>query len=81
MIKIEKEYKNWLYYHFRQDNQIRYVGAVLVAFAFLIEPSDVVTPLGSAKSNILFIVLGLPLTVLGPDILKVAKSWLSKFKA
>lgn len=81
MIKIEKEYKNWLYYHFRQDNQIRYAGATLVVLAFLVEPSDVITPLGSAKSNILFIVSGLALIIFGPDILKVAKSWLSKFKA
>jgi hypothetical protein len=74
MIKVEKEYKNWLRYHFRHDNIIRYAGVALGLLGLYIEASDVVTPIGSAKSNILLPTVGLAFVVFGPDIVAWVKA-------
>jgi hypothetical protein len=76
-MKYRAEYKTNLDLIFRIDNWIRLVGAILVVYAKFSTPSTVTNEyLGTLQSDVLLIILGVVITIIGPDARKLL---ISKF--
>lgn len=71
-MKYKAEYKtNWDLF-FRVDNWIRLVGIILMIYAKFMTPSTVVNEyLGTVESDVLLMVLGVLITVIGADVRKI----------
>lgn len=64
------EWNGFLSMVFRLDNWIRLVGAIVVYEAKKMKPSAITSTWGGLQSDVLLLILGVVIMILGPDIRK-----------
>lgn len=73
------EYSNFWSMFFRQDNIIRFLGALIPIGAYFLTETSQVELMGiNAKSDVLFFAIGVAVMILGPDIRKIVVNRFAK---
>jgi hypothetical protein len=71
-MRYKSEYKNTWQMIFRQDNWIRFVGVLIAIYGELADHSTIKNDyLGEVQSDVLYVVFGCILTIIGPDLRKI----------